>query len=168
MPVVALNPETQIREFFSVLYANWGRQHWWPAESPFEVVVGAILTQNTAWTNVEMAIANLRAAGMLSPTGLSHLSIADLERLNGRIGMASAGGRDLRALHDSLVHLPVLLGRMTGVETALLKALTVTIDLAGDFDEYWSSRPRKLRQMLIRAHMEPFDSRPNGASRLAA
>ena len=40
----------------------WGRQHWWPAETAFEVIVGAILTQNTSWTNVERAIASLRAA----------------------------------------------------------------------------------------------------------
>jgi DNA mismatch repair protein MutS len=55
-------------------------------------------------------------------------NVADLERLNGRIGMASASGRDLRALHDSLVHLPPLLERLAGVEAPLLKDLTVAID----------------------------------------
>jgi DNA mismatch repair protein MutS len=54
--------------------------------------------------------------------------IADLERLNGRIGMASAGGRDLRALHDSLIHLPVLLSRLEGVRTSLLQSLRGAID----------------------------------------
>ena len=58
--------------------------------------------------------------------------VADLERLNGRIGMASAGGRDLRALHDSLVHLPPLLERLTGVQGSLLQSLTVTIDPLAD------------------------------------
>ena len=47
-------------------------------------------------------------------------NIADLERLNGRIGMASAGGRDLRALHDSLIHLPGLLDRLSAVQAPLL------------------------------------------------
>lgn len=47
------------------LLDRYGRQHWWPAETPFEVMVGAVLTQNTAWSNVEKAIANLKAAGML-------------------------------------------------------------------------------------------------------
>ena len=45
-----------------VLLDHYGPQHWWPARSPFEVMVGAVLTQNTAWTNVEKAIANLHAA----------------------------------------------------------------------------------------------------------
>ncbi len=48
------------------LYKHFGPQHWWPAETTFEVMVGAILTQNTAWTNVEKAIANLREANTLS------------------------------------------------------------------------------------------------------
>lgn len=48
------------------LHAAFGEQRWWPAETPFEVMVGAILTQNTAWRNVERAIAALRAAGLLS------------------------------------------------------------------------------------------------------
>lgn len=48
------------------LLEHFGPQHWWPADDPFEVMIGAILTQNTAWTNVEKAIANLRQAGALS------------------------------------------------------------------------------------------------------
>ncbi|MEI7817612.1 MAG: DNA mismatch repair protein MutS [Desulfuromonadales bacterium] len=64
---------------------------------------------------------------------LSHFkNIADLERLNGRIGMASAGGRDLRSLHDSLIHLPPLLARLKGVQSALLQSLTQTIDPLAD------------------------------------
>ena len=55
-------------------------------------------------------------------------NVADLERLNGRIGMASAGGRDMRALHDSLVHLPPLLDRLAVVQASLLQTLGVTID----------------------------------------
>lgn len=50
---------------YARLYAAFGPQHWWPAQSPFEVMVGAVLTQNTAWHNVEQAIANLRTRGRL-------------------------------------------------------------------------------------------------------
>lgn len=46
---------------FDALYGSYGPQHWWPGETPFEIMVGAVLTQNTAWTNVEKAIANLVA-----------------------------------------------------------------------------------------------------------
>ena len=58
-----------------------GPQHWWPAASAFEVVVGAYLTQNTAWTNVEQAIANLRSAGVLSIPGIRESAIEELEQL---------------------------------------------------------------------------------------
>ena len=59
-----------IREYYAELYRVWGAQHWWPAESAFEVIVGAYLTQNTAWTNVERALANLRAANVLTIDGI--------------------------------------------------------------------------------------------------
>jgi endonuclease-3 related protein len=63
------------------LLADFGPQHWWPAEEPFEVIVGAILTQSAAWGNVEKAIANLRAAKALSPRALRQLSIPRLATL---------------------------------------------------------------------------------------
>jgi endonuclease-3 related protein len=63
---------TTFREIHDTLYAAFGPQDWWPADSPFEVAVGAVLTQNTAWTNVERAIANLRGAGLLDPATLHH------------------------------------------------------------------------------------------------
>jgi len=52
---------------FDALYAGYGPQHWWPGDTPFEVMVGAVLTQNTAWSNVERAIANLVTRDMLDP-----------------------------------------------------------------------------------------------------
>ena len=71
----------KIRTIFRTLYARWGRQHWWPAETPFEVIVGAYLTQNTAWTNVEKALEQLRLAGVLSIEGIRGIGLADLEKL---------------------------------------------------------------------------------------
>jgi endonuclease III related protein len=63
------------------LSRGWGRQHWWPAETPFEVIVGAILTQNTSWINVERALSALRAAGRLSAPGIRELPLPKLEEL---------------------------------------------------------------------------------------
>jgi endonuclease-3 related protein len=58
----------------------YGPQHWWPAETPFEVILGAYLTQNTAWKAVERSLANLRAAGALTVEGLRALPVEELRR----------------------------------------------------------------------------------------
>jgi endonuclease-3 related protein len=73
--------EAQIRTYYRTLSQAWGPQHWWPAQSRFEMIVGAYLTQNTAWTNVEKALANLRAARLLSVKGIGEAPLAELERL---------------------------------------------------------------------------------------
>lgn len=68
----------EILEIYELLNGYFGDLQWWPAESPFEVMVGTILTQNTAWTNVEAAIKALRKRRLLSPVALSQISEADL------------------------------------------------------------------------------------------
>jgi endonuclease III related protein len=73
--------EESVREYFATLYRTWGPQHWWPAESPFEVIVGAFLTQNTAWTNVELALQKLRTANVHSMNAIRQIAIEDLEQL---------------------------------------------------------------------------------------
>jgi len=69
------------RQIHDRLLGHYGPQDWWPANSPFEVMVGAILTQNTAWTNVEKAIANLRRAKVLSAKAIANLPATDLAEL---------------------------------------------------------------------------------------
>lgn len=59
-----------LHQVFKSLLSEYGRQHWWPGDSPFEIMVGAVLTQNTAWTNVEKAIVNLVTAGCLDPQAI--------------------------------------------------------------------------------------------------
>ena len=66
---------------YNRLLAAYGPQHWWPADTPFEVIVGAFLTQNTAWRNVEQAIANLRSAGALELQTLYRLPREQIESL---------------------------------------------------------------------------------------
>jgi endonuclease-3 related protein len=70
-----------LREIYDRLWAAYGPQRWWPADSPIEVVVGAILTQNTAWTNVERAINNLKGANCLSWSALRDVTRAELAKL---------------------------------------------------------------------------------------
>jgi len=63
-------PPRHLLRTFDSLYKHYGPQHWWPGDSPFEVMVGAILTQNTAWSNVERAIGNLIAKDKLQPRAI--------------------------------------------------------------------------------------------------
>jgi endonuclease III related protein len=73
--------KTQLLNFYRALLARWGPQNWWPAQSRFEVIVGAYLTQNTNWTNVEKAMANLRRARLLSIKGIRDVKLGQLEQL---------------------------------------------------------------------------------------
>ncbi len=74
-------PQKQIRKIYKTLSRAWGPQHWWPAQSRFEVIVGAFLTQNTNWSNVELAIRRLRAAKVLSVAGIRKTPLKKLEEL---------------------------------------------------------------------------------------
>jgi len=66
---------------YDTLFRQWGPQHWWPGDTQFEIIVGAILTQNTNWTNVEKAIANLNAACVLNPHALHTMASDQLAEL---------------------------------------------------------------------------------------
>jgi len=68
-------------KIYRTLYQTYGPRHWWPGETSFEVMVGAILTQNTSWRNVEKAIQKLKGKGVLNPEGIHHLKRSELARL---------------------------------------------------------------------------------------
>ena len=70
----------RLRRMHDELAAAYGAQFWWPAETPFEVILGAYLTQNTSWKAVERSLANLRAAGALSIEGLRNMPLTRLRR----------------------------------------------------------------------------------------
>lgn len=80
------------------LSEGFGPQTWWPAETPFEVIVGAVLTQNTAWTNVERALAGLRALGPLTPARLLAAGDAELAAAIRPSGYFNAKARKLKAI----------------------------------------------------------------------
>jgi len=79
--VVDRDATSELRQYYETLFRTWGPQHWWPAETRFEVIVGAYLTQNTAWTNVEHALSNLRTAQLLTLDGIRKARITKLQRL---------------------------------------------------------------------------------------
>ena len=76
--MVSLGPRLNL--IYRKLYSHFGPQHWWPADTPFEVMVGAILTQNTSWPNVEKAIVNLKKHKVLEPDKLNRLPHEKLAR----------------------------------------------------------------------------------------
>jgi len=71
----------KLNEAFDLLSKHFGPRHWWPGDSAFEIIVGAILTQNTNWKNVEKAIENLKRENLLSPKKLLELHPATLASL---------------------------------------------------------------------------------------
>jgi endonuclease III related protein len=71
----------QLQKIYTLLLSAFGPQHWWPGETTFEIILGAILTQNTSWTNVAKAIVNLKAADCLSPDKLYTLEPEKIEEL---------------------------------------------------------------------------------------
>jgi len=84
-----LSPPKRLRKLHRLLEKAYGPQHWWPAETPFEVVLGAYLTQNTSWTAAARSLANLRAAGALTLTDLRELSLDELRVLIRPSGFAT-------------------------------------------------------------------------------
>ena len=92
-----------LNEVYRRLFDAFGRQHWWPGESPFEVMVGVVLTQNTNWQNVERAIRNLRDADLLEPHALHDVPVEELEELIRPAGYFRVKARRLKSLLDFLV-----------------------------------------------------------------
>jgi endonuclease III related protein len=68
----------KLMEMYGRMMEAYGPQKWWPGETPFEVMVGAVLTQNTNWTNVEKAIGNLKRQGLLSPEAIHNMESEEL------------------------------------------------------------------------------------------
>jgi endonuclease III related protein len=95
-------PESLL-EIYDRLLAAYGPQQWWPASSPFEVLIGAVLVQNTAWPNVVKAIENLRQRDLLEPHALFAVPIDELEDLIRPAGYYRVKSRRLHNLLTLLV-----------------------------------------------------------------
>jgi endonuclease-3 related protein len=118
-----------LTDIYRRLFDCFGPQHWWPAEEPFEVIVGAILTQSAAWGNVEKAIANLKRAGALSPTRLRRLSASRLARLVHPCGYYNAKALKLKSF-----------------------AFWLGNHYSDDLDSLFASNTGELRRQLLSVH----------------
>jgi len=90
-------PQSRLLEIYNLLFAKYGPQHWWPADSQFEVCVGAILTQSAAWINVEKAIDKLKVADALNPAALLSIPINELANLLYSCGYYNAKAKKLKS-----------------------------------------------------------------------
>ena len=118
------------------IYDRWlavqGPQHWWPANTPFEVLVGAILTQNTSWKNVERAIANLKDAGVLKPLALWNLPVQRLAQLLQPAGYYNVKAARLRnAVHFLLDKCNGDMTRLVDTDTDTFRSFLLAISGIG-------------------------------------
>ena len=91
-----------LKVFYKILFKHFGPQHWWPGETQLEIIVGAILTQNTNWGNVEKAIANLKKQKILTPTALRKISHNELAALIKPAGYFNVKAKRLKNFIDYL------------------------------------------------------------------
>jgi endonuclease III related protein len=96
--------EPPLELYFNSLFTAFGPQRWWPGRTQFEVVVGAILTQNTSWTNVERAIVNLRRERLLTPAAMEKASPEKIETMIRPSGYFRQKARKLKAFCSFLRH----------------------------------------------------------------
>jgi len=89
-------------QYYEALFQAHGEQHWWPGRAPFEVIVGALLVQNTNWVNAARAIANLRQANLLTPSAIESVPQAKLARLIRSSGYFRQKARKLKAFVNFL------------------------------------------------------------------
>jgi endonuclease-3 related protein len=92
-----------LMQIYTKLYEAYGPRHWWPGETPFEVMVGAILTQNTSWSNVEKAIDRLKARRLLNVKGIHQLKRAELASLIKSSGYYRVKAARLKAFVNFIV-----------------------------------------------------------------
>lgn len=121
-----------LRRAYELMHRHYGHLGWWPGETPFEVAVGAILTQNTAWTNVEKAIANLKRAGVLEPRALFALPERELAELIRPAGYFNVKARRLRNFLRVLVEdFAASLDRLLAGDTPTVRARLLAINGIG-------------------------------------
>lgn len=92
----------QLNKIYDLLYERFGPQNWWPSETQFEIIVGAVLTQNTNWANVEKAVTNLKTANALTPEVLHRMSTEEIAPLIKPAGYFNIKAKRLKNLLDWL------------------------------------------------------------------
>jgi endonuclease-3 related protein len=117
-----------LTEIYQLLFEHFGPQHWWPGQTQFEIIVGAILTQNTNWGNVEKAIGNLKAAGLLIPEKLHDIEVSELAELIRPAGYFNIKAKRLKNFVDWFFEdYDGELARLESLDTGRLRAELLAI-----------------------------------------
>ena len=98
------NQKKILSSIYKKLYRAFGPQHWWPGDTPFEIAVGSILTQNTNWTNVEKAIQNLKSKNALSARALQDIPLSELAELIRPSGYFNIKAKRLKSFIEFLMN----------------------------------------------------------------
>jgi endonuclease-3 related protein len=123
-----MSTQETLTEIYRLLYEAFGPQHWWPGETRFEIITGAILTQNTSWTNVEKAIKNLNNADCLTPEKLHRLNHQQLAELIRPAGYYNIKAKRLKNFSDWLFeNYDGDLAALERIDTQRLRAELLTI-----------------------------------------
>lgn len=144
---LAAGQDTPLHRVYRRLYRAYGPQGWWPGDGPFDVVVGAILTQAVSWTNVERALSNLKAADAWSFPALHRLSQTELAELLRPAGYFNAKARKLKAFAAYVLeHYGGDLAAMLAKDTQTLRAELLALygigpETADDILVYAAGRP---------------------------
>jgi endonuclease-3 related protein len=93
----------RLLDLYRRLFGLYGGQRWWPADTPFEMMVGAVLTQSTSWRNVEKAIANLKAAGALSPEAIRSINQDEMAAIIRPSGYHNAKAKKLKSMVEFML-----------------------------------------------------------------
>lgn len=138
-------PRAKLTRIYQQLHTCYGHQHWWPGDTPFEIMVGAVLTQNTAWVNVERAIANLRTNQALDPRRILAVDPAQLAqwlRPSGYFNIKAKRLRNFCAWYVEQGELQALQRMQTeGLREALLAVNGIGPETADDILLYALDRP---------------------------
>ncbi len=120
---------SRLRQIYDLLFERYGPQNWWPADTPFEMILGAILVQSTAWANAAKALRSLRQAGALNVATLAQLSETELGILVRSSGFYTVKARRLKAFIDHAMEMH-----------------------DGDLDAMLAQDPETLRSELLTIH----------------
>jgi endonuclease-3 related protein len=161
--------QRELRRAYRLMRDRAGHQGWWPGETPFEVCVGAILTQNTAWTNVEKAIVNLKKARVLNLREMVSLPESELAELIRPAGYFNLKARRLRSFLKAIIkggagHLETLFaGSMETARRRLLQINGIGPETADSMLLYASEHHSFVvdaytRRIFSRHHWSPDDA----------